>query len=659
MDDSDRLDRIEAQIRGLQAQLSEIRRTIGIERPAPGPAREPAASAAPAQPAAPPERSRPGRPGARQPGAGRDLEAWLGQNALLVVGVLALVAAVAFALRYAFDQGWISPSVRVLGGLAIGLGLAAWGERARGKGLGRFGGAVVGAGAAIGYLAIWAAAGPYRFVPIGVGIAALAALSGLVLLSAWRSDESALAATAGAGAFLAPLLLGDASGSANVLLGYGALVAVGTGGVGAVRGWRLPFGVAIAGFFVLWVGGMPLANDLWTAAYLAGGGAAALVAARRAGWQGLELMAWAAVWIGLVASAHEAADWRGWAYVILPALVVAPGWLAAGGAGAAGDGWAALHGAAADAAPRWRPEPADRLFLALSGAAWVGVALLALPDAAEAYPLLAIGAIALVYLYPALARRLPDLLAVGLGVLALGALAQWTGAGVTAAWAGLVLLAGIATRREPLAAARWAAALLGLLAAYRLGGVDLLRRPEAEAAFTGTWALAMYAVTASLGLLAGPLWRDLDRRFTAPGGFNLRIATWILGGLVLLLGGTSEITRVFEQGTIGGSDLGASLAVSAFWLLYAAALLAYGFRRERRGVRIAGLTVAGLAIVKVIVYDLSSLEALYRVGSFALLAVIALLGARAYHGRARAAAGAPAAAGARGPEDPQASPPAS
>ena len=48
-------------------------------------------------------------------------------------------------------------------------------------------------------------------------------------------------------------------------------------------------------------------------------------------------------------------------------------------------------------------------------------------------------------------------------------------------------------------------------------------------------------------------------------------------------------------------------------------------------VRIAGLGVAGMAIVKVILFDLSSLDALYRVGSVFLLGLVTLSLAYLYY----------------------------
>ena len=80
-----------------------------------------------------------------------------------------------------------------------------------------------------------------------------------------------------------------------------------------------------------------------------------------------------------------------------------------------------------------------------------------------------------------------------------------------------------------------------------------------------------------------------------------------------------------------GASLAGGLAVSAWWLLFAAALVGYGFRRNLKPLRLAGLAVAGLAVVKVIVFDLSSLDALYRVGSVFLLGLVTLSLAYLYY----------------------------
>ena len=609
MDDRERIDRLEWHLARLELEIHELK---GEAQPVSAPYRtEPTTTTAAA-----PESSAAPTAGRR---GGKDLEAWFGENALLVVGVLALVATVGFALRYAFEQGWISPALRVLTGLAIGLVVAGYGERVQRRGLNKFGAAALGAGAAIAYLAVWAAAGPYAFVSAGVGIAALAVLSGLVLASAWRSDEPYVAAIAATGAYLAPLMLGQAAASADLLLGYTALVSVAAATVAVLRGWRLTFGIILLGFFLAAATAAGDANWAWLALYLGAGGAAAVKVTRTLGWTGHEISAWVTAWSGLLFGALSVDGSGGWAYVVVPALLVAPGWFEAYGGQGSGLGY-------------------RRGLLAASALLWTVMISMALPAPADGNPLIVVGIIAMLYLVPGMSRRIPDLLAVGFGVLALGVLAQWTTTDVTLGWAALVVIAGFATRREPLSVVRWTAVALGALAAWRLVAVDLLTRPDTDLAFVGTWALALYGVVVSLLLLVGRQWREVERQFTVFEGISLLVVTWIMAGVLILVGGTTEIHLAFAQSAIRGSNLtilAGELAVSAFWLLYAGALLAYGFRTDRRAVRIAGLVAASLAIGKVVFYDLARLESLYRVASFALLAVIALLGAYAYHRRAR------------------------
>jgi len=53
-------------------------------------------------------------------------------------------------------------------------------------------------------------------------------------------------------------------------------------------------------------------------------------------------------------------------------------------------------------------------------------------------------------------------------------------------------------------------------------------------------------------------------------------------------------------------------------------------------IRSIGLGVAAFAGLKIVLYDLAKLQALYRVGSFFTLAIIALAVAYAYNQKARA-----------------------
>jgi hypothetical protein len=150
-------------------------------------------------------------------------------------------------------------------------------------------------------------------------------------------------------------------------------------------------------------------------------------------------------------------------------------------------------------------------------------------------------------------------------------------------------------------------------------------RPEADPAFLGVWSAGWYALV-TLPLLTARWWRGAaglpDWLRAGP------TALWATGGAALLLGGSIELHRAF------GGGLAGNLAISTFWLAYATALVRIGFWLDHKLVRSAGLAVAALAAVKILLYDLSELEALYRVASFFILALVALGVAYVYNRKA-------------------------
>ena len=102
---------------------------------------------------------------------------------------------------------------------------------------------------------------------------------------------------------------------------------------------------------------------------------------------------------------------------------------------------------------------------------------------------------------------------------------------------------------------------------------------------------------------------------------------------MLLFGVTGELIRFFRQSSLlpTTARLASGLSVSAWWALFAAGLISFGFVRSMKQVRVAGLAVAGLAVAKVLLFDLSALDALYRVASVFILGSVSLVLAYLYH----------------------------
>jgi uncharacterized membrane protein len=70
--------------------------------------------------------------------------------------------------------------------------------------------------------------------------------------------------------------------------------------------------------------------------------------------------------------------------------------------------------------------------------------------------------------------------------------------------------------------------------------------------------------------------------------------------------------------------------LSGFWSLTGLAALTAGLLRDVRRLRFGGLALLVLALLKVFVYDLQSLDSIYRVLSFVAIGLLLLAGAFAY-----------------------------
>ena len=595
----DALQRLEQRVEILEQMM---RRLL-----APGAAPEPRAAPPPAL--ATPTRSSPlpnPQPAAPRPSPeapGPDLEQWFGQRGLLVVGVLALLAATGFFLKYAIDRGWIAPAVRSLLAMVAGVAVAGWGEARIRRGLRRYGAAMIGTGGGLAYLGLWAAAGPYALIERRLGVLLLAACTVVVILLALRHEVEGLAIWALAGAYLAPILLPPPTPNPEAFLGYLEVIGLGTGLLAYTMSWRRTFDLALTGYFLLAAAGASRALDTplgcW---FLAAGALLTVHVTRRRPWPEARLAMLGLAWILLGVAL---ADLRGQE----PRLWLA---LAAAGAVATLLWWQELDDPvrAGEEAVLFVLNP----FVLIALAALGGVAAMAKT------PGLLPTLLALAYLGVGWVRRSAPHLVLGFALGAFALAVQADASAVVAGWTALGLAALIAERRGGRPGGRIAAQGLGVVTFPWLFGVALWSRAPAAAAFTDGWALALYAYIAGLVVAA--------RGWGKPGRSTELL--WVLCGAAVFAGGSIELQRFFAP----RSPLAADLALSVFWLVYAGALVRLGFLRQRKDVRSAGLVVAAGTGLKIVLYDLSNLQALYRIASFFALALIALAVAYAYNRKA-------------------------
>jgi uncharacterized membrane protein len=154
-------------------------------------------------------------------------EAFVGGKLLNRIGALALIIGIGFFLKYAFDNQWISETVRVLIGVAIGGLLIAEAARTRDKGFQVFSQGLVGAGISILYLSVYASFNFYRLVPQLAAFLCMTVVTVIAFYHAARYGSRAIAVLGWLGGFLTPFLLSTGESNELGLFTYVALLDAG------------------------------------------------------------------------------------------------------------------------------------------------------------------------------------------------------------------------------------------------------------------------------------------------------------------------------------------------------------------------------------------------------------------------------------------------
>lgn len=559
--------------------------------PAPAPAAFPAAQGPPREtvpqmgPLAPIPRSSPAAPvPVRQPAPA--LPSWW-QREGAVTKVLALAGAVvtligvAMLLALAMQQGWFVPELRVALGVLLAVALVAVGHVVHGREStrGRSSAAPVAlaaTGYAAGYLDVVAVTTVYGWVPRagGLVLAAIVAVSGLLLARRWDRQLLAVVTVLGA-TLLAPFVAGRPGDEVSlfvVVLSAAALLARGD------RGWPMLAAARTipAGGLVLL--GIALSRDDGSPSRVAIVAAVALTLLALAG--------------AVSAGRHDRGDLVGSATTAVAAIALLMSF--------------GVHGETLRTTGFALVAVAFAVALAVTSRSPVGPVPTALATT--------IGAVSGLAALLAVTSGAPDRWVVtGMLLTALGYAAAavttrsrvtlWVAGGTTAVAAVAYLVHPFAfvelgvAREHDAAAALVDSALAGGVAALGAWGVDVVRGITAQVRrLTRLGALVAGLVTSavaviSVGLLVGDALRETSTGFLA----------------------------------------GHALA-TVLWMLTSAWLLLRGLRAESRrvlSVRL-GLGLAAVSVAKLFLFDLSTLDGLWRVVAFIVTGLLLLASGTAY-----------------------------
>lgn len=252
-----RLDRLERMVAMLmREQLAAARAAArapdpeGVLEEAPGlpTAREEVHASAPSFAPPPPPEPPPARPASAWTLTdwARLGDVWLGR-----VGIGLLILGLAFGFKYAVDQGWITPWLRVAFGLQLGAVMLIVGlHLARSRRL--YGQLLLGGALAVFYMTGWAAWELYGLVSYAVAISYMSAVTVLSLALAERQDQEALAVVGAMVGLATPFLVAPSDASVAGLVVYATLVLSWSAWLQFRHGWRgLQVVVACGGFLVM------------------------------------------------------------------------------------------------------------------------------------------------------------------------------------------------------------------------------------------------------------------------------------------------------------------------------------------------------------------------------------------------------------------------
>ena len=179
----------------------------------------------------------------------RSGEYWLNK-----IGIGLLLLGLVFLYKYSVDQGWLVPLVRVAFGAALGTTLLAIGLRVY-HGHRHFSQVLLGGSIAAYYTTGFAAFNLYALVAYPVAFAFMVSVTILAVILALRHDEVVLSVIGVAGGLATPFLLYTGSENLPALVAYTCLVLAGTGAIYFYRGWRSLLLTAFAGVWIVFLVG--------------------------------------------------------------------------------------------------------------------------------------------------------------------------------------------------------------------------------------------------------------------------------------------------------------------------------------------------------------------------------------------------------------------
>ena len=173
-------------------------------------------------------------------GAGKtSFEAKLGERWLLIIGIVTMVLGVGFFLKYSFEMGWVGPAGRVASAYLWGGAMLAGGNLLMKRGFPVFGLYLIGGAIAVLYSATTAGFQLYGLFGQGTSFFIMVLITAFACALSIYYDTKWLAVIALIGGFLTPVLLSTGTDNQLALMTYMTILNAGLLTIGIRKKWDL------------------------------------------------------------------------------------------------------------------------------------------------------------------------------------------------------------------------------------------------------------------------------------------------------------------------------------------------------------------------------------------------------------------------------------
>jgi uncharacterized membrane protein len=149
-----------------------------------------------------------------------DLEALIGGRWFNRIGIIALLFAVSYFLKLAFDNNWIGPGGRVAIGIFLGVLMLPWSEWLLSRDYTYFSEGIAGLGEAILFVSVWAGCQYYALFSRETGFIALVLVTATMAFLALRRNSERIAFLSLLGGVFTPALMSSGKNEQFVLFSY-------------------------------------------------------------------------------------------------------------------------------------------------------------------------------------------------------------------------------------------------------------------------------------------------------------------------------------------------------------------------------------------------------------------------------------------------------